>query len=154
MSKLRLNVSHEFMSEINIVGARAVAVILRGPYILLMKRVKADRTYLIFGGGTIEPGETKEAAVTREVSEEFGLSVSDPQFLFELTNEGRKEFWFLLESHFGVPVVGGPEQERASSTNQYIPTWYALKDLKDLSGVYPQSGQAKVVQWLLTTHRI
>lgn len=142
------------MSEINIAGARAVAVILRGQNILLMKRVKADRTYLIFGGGTIELGETKEAAVIREVAEEFGLSVSDPQFLFELTNEGRKEFWFLIESDSGVPVVGGPEQERSSAVNQYIPTWYALTDLKDLSEVYPQSGQTKVVQWLLNTHRL
>ncbi len=136
------------MPEVDITGARAVAVIVRGQHVLLMKRIKGGREYLIFGGGTIESGETKEIAVIREVGEEFGLKVTNPQLLFELINEGRKEFWFLIYSTAGTPVVGGPEQERASADNQYIPTWYALTALKDLLDLYPQIGQKKLVEWI------
>ncbi len=141
------------MTEATIIGARAVAVILRGDQVLLMKRVKAGGEYFIFGGGTVEPGETKEQAVVREVAEEFSLDVSDPQFLFELVNDSRHEFWFLIESDHGVPTVGGPEKERSSASNQYIPTWYSATALKDLTNLYPQSGQLQVVEWI-TKHLV
>lgn len=140
------------MSQSNLVGARAVAVVVRGHDLLLMKRIKGSREYLIFGGGSIEMGEDPKATVIREVAEEFNLTVSNPQFLFELVNQGRQEFWFLVESPAGVPSVGGPEKERASANNQYLPTWYPVVTLRDLPEVYPQSGQAKVVEWLINNY--
>lgn len=142
------------MYQSNLVGARAVAVVVRGHDLLLMKRIKDSREYLIFGGGTIEIGEDPKATVIREVAEEFNLTVSNPQFLFELVNQGRQEFWFLVESPTGVPYVGGPEKERASAINQYLPTWYPFVALKDLPEVYPQLGQAKVVEWMITNHLV
>lgn len=128
-------------------GPRAVAVIIQGDQCLLMRRVREDRDYYIFGGGTIEVGETNEQAVVREVAEEFSLTVSAPEYLFSLINEGREEFWFLITHFSGTPTLGGPEKERMTELNQYIPTWVKLAEVFKLTNLYPQIGQQQLQGW-------
>ena len=62
-----------------------VAVIIRGRDVLLIRRGAGvpDPDYGAPPSGTIEPGESQEAAVVREVREEVGLTVRPVVKLWE-----------------------------------------------------------------------
>lgn len=61
-------------SNQKIIAGRVRAVIVKDNKIILIKRVKSNETYWVFPGGGIEPGETKEVALLREISEAlFGI---------------------------------------------------------------------------------
>ncbi len=51
-------------------------IILKDNEVLLIKRVKNDRTYYVFPGGKAEVGETPEMTAMREAYEELGVQVS------------------------------------------------------------------------------
>lgn len=62
--------------------AAAIAVVLRGERLLLVRRShRPDAGRWGFPGGKIEPGETVETAAVRECREEAGLSV-EPLFRY------------------------------------------------------------------------
>lgn len=69
-----------------------LGIILKDGQVLLVKRTKQDigkdGQILNWGfpGGKIEPGESKEAAVVREIYEETGYTVSIERFLSERTH--------------------------------------------------------------------
>lgn len=129
-------------------GPRAVAVIIKDGQLLLMRRIKGRRDYFIFGGGTIETGETNEQALLREIDEEFSLLASNPHFLFELVNGTRTEYWFLVRDFSGTAVLGGPEKMRQTELNQYIPTWVPLASLSTITNLYPHPGKMMLFDWL------
>ena len=129
-------------------GPRAVAVIIKDDQLLLMRRIKGKRDYFIFGGGTIEVGETNEQALLREIDEEFSLRASNPQYLFQLVNGTRTEYWFLVRDFSGTAVLGGPEKVRQTAVNQYIPTWVPLASLSAITNLYPYPGKIMLIDWL------
>ena len=104
---------------------RACALILNDQNnLLLIRRVKNEREYWVFPGGSVEAGESYEQAVVREVREETSLIVSGPTLMLENTNAGRSEFYFKFSDISGTVKLGvGPELERLSATNLYEPIW-------------------------------
>jgi len=74
-------------------------------------------------GGTVEPGETPEAAAIREIEEETGLAVAVEGPVLVLQNQGREEFYFRAAAARGEPVLGGPEARRNSPGNVYRLEW-------------------------------
>lgn len=69
------------MKSIEVVAA----IIVRGDQILATKRGYGDyKNYWEFPGGKIETGETKEAALIREIKEELEVAVSIDQYLCTL----------------------------------------------------------------------
>ncbi|MBP7056926.1 NUDIX domain-containing protein [Candidatus Gracilibacteria bacterium] len=133
-------------------GPRATAVILRGHQVLLMERFKEAEHYFVFGGGTIEDGEDPVATVIREVAEEFNLIARSPQLLFELENGTRHEYWFLITDFEGDVQIGGPEKERMTDTNRYVPVWKAWSELEALTELVPEHGRLRIYQYLVEHH--
>jgi NAD+ diphosphatase len=68
-------------------AAAVCAVIRHDDRIALIVRGRdPGRGLLGLPGGFVDPGETFEAAVIREVFEEIGCATSDPRFLFSAAN--------------------------------------------------------------------
>jgi 8-oxo-dGTP pyrophosphatase MutT (NUDIX family) len=91
----------------------AVAVIVRDGRMLVIRRsrsVVAPLTYCFPGGG-IEPGETEEAALVREVYEEVGLSVRPLRRLWECTTAWKVHLaWWLAEMGAAAVAVANPAE--------------------------------------------
>jgi 8-oxo-dGTP pyrophosphatase MutT (NUDIX family) len=128
---------------------RASAVIMRGKDILLIRRVKPDKTYYVFPGGGLEDGEDSMKAVIREVKEETSLDAGSPERLFCLEHsENGKNCFFLIKATSGSePKLGGPELKRMNEDNQYILEWIAVSGLAGLP-LYPEEAKIKVIELL------
>ena len=123
---------------------RAVAVIIRDGKILLMHRIKNGLEYIVFPGGGLEEGESPEEAVVREVKEEFNLDVKVDKFLFQIENQGRQEFYYLIRKFSGIPEISGEEKERMNENNQYRPVWEDLGKIETIVNLYPEQARLKI----------
>lgn len=106
------------------------AVIVDGGRLAVIERHRDRTRYFTLPGGGIEPGESLEDAVVREVAEELGLVVSVGQKLAVVVVKlhGR----ISLQSYLWCDVVGGSfgsgtgdefTPERAASRGTYEPKW-------------------------------
>jgi 8-oxo-dGTP diphosphatase len=109
--------------------AVSVAVV-RDDTVLLVKRARQPSQGLYaFPGGKVEPGETLEAAVQRELMEETGLSATGFRPLREIHIDGRDD------SHpvdyrltvFGASYAGG---EAVASDDAETAAFYTLDEMK------------------------
>ena len=118
---------------------RAVGVIIKDDKILLMRRIKNGQEYYVFPGGGMENGETIETAIIREIKEELSINPKIEKLLFEIENQGRQEYYYLIKEFTGQPKLGGEEKQRMNKNNQYYPVWIELNKVKDLNNLYPES---------------
>ena len=120
---------------------RAVAVVIRDRRILVVHRQLEGRTYAVLPGGGIEPGETAEAAVVRELREETGLVGEVGQMLWVRHDGGRRASYFRMDAAEGLPVLGGPERERSTAGNRYTFSWAAADRLAEIDLQPPEITQ-------------
>ena len=91
----------------NVAGAVA-AVIRNGDHIALGIRAKDPGAgYLGFPGGFVDPGESLEAALVREVREEFCVDVTDYHYLFSMSNDYvyRDVAYTTIDAYFECTVA-------------------------------------------------
>lgn len=91
----------------------AVGVVLEENGFLLIRRSPFVRApnLVCFPGGTIEPGETAEAAVVREMHEELGLVVQvRGQLWSSVTSWGTGLDWFLLDCPSSIEPKPDPRE--------------------------------------------
>ena len=125
-------------AEFPVTGARGV--ILHEGSVLVMERRRSGLHYFAFPGGHIEPAETPEAALLRELREETTLNCAIERLLYIARLEYRKEthLYYLVKLR-GIRIL--PElspdsaeyQLNASGSQTYEPKWVKLTDLQKIN---------------------
>ena len=127
---------------------RATGVIIRDNKLLLMYRKKDNEQYYVLPGGSIEPGETPELAMVREIAEECSSQCTIVRFLFSQTDEGRPAYYFLIDLENKEPILGGPEKKRHSKENYYELVWLDFDEFTTLKNFYPPEAKEKLLSYL------
>lgn len=110
------------------------AIIIRDKHLLVMFRNKFGQKYYTLVGGGIDPGETPEQALAREVREEAGLNISNPQLVY-IEDAGKPfgiQYVFVCDAD-GAEVALHPHSEEAKintlGQNLYTPGWLPFDKL-------------------------
>lgn len=111
----------------------AGALVISGGKVLLVKRgIEPYKGCWDIPGGFMEPHETPEQAVARELLEETGLTIANPQYLTALpdiygpTPADGHEPDFTLNIYFVATVAGGT---LTASDDAVEARWFALDAL-------------------------
>lgn len=137
------------ISNSEIKRERCGAFIIKDEKILLIKRIKPNRSYWVFPGGGREKGERLEDCLKREMSEELGLRVEKCKKCVTLTDfeNGMKETYFLTEVENAKPEIVGEEKERESENNKYSLTFEELSIL-DNENLFPPFARVWLKEYL------
>lgn len=110
----------------------ARGIVIKDGKLLLMERWRPGKHYFSVPGGGIEPGETAEMAVVRELAEETGCEVDIDRLLYVLKFADGTDHSIFLCSHIsGEPHLpeDSPEALLNDPDNRFEPTWVPLTDL-------------------------
>lgn len=136
------------MNKSRDMGFRAGVIVIHDDAILLMHRVKNEKEYYVFPGGTVEEGESTQEAAVRELFEETTITGKNAKLIYELQINDipleddvlghKKELLFLCDYVSGTPELKEKSEEfqRSSSKNYYKPVWFPL-DKVDQILLYP-----------------
>ena len=120
----------------------AVAIIRRGPKLLVIRRsatVVAPLTYCFPGGG-IEPGESEEAALVREVREELGVTIRPLRRVWQCVTAWKVELaWWLADLDAAAVPVPNPAEVDSI-------VWVTPAEMARLPGLL-QSNQVFLERW-------
>lgn len=114
------------------VSARGIIIDGDSVYAMFRRRIKDDGTkkeYYVIPGGGQEEGEELLDTITREMMEEFSVSVKVNGYLGQDEGDDTIAHFYACEIVDGTPQLGGPEQERNCESNYYEIRKVAIKDL-------------------------
>lgn len=127
---------------------RAAAIVLRDQHLLVLYREHDGRQYYVFPGGGIEPVESAENAVVREVLEETSIQVKADRLVYELYHDnGDIHYYYLCEYVSGTPALQTDTNEHQATLEGdiHVPLWLALSRVRK-EPVYP----AEITERLLS----
>jgi 8-oxo-dGTP diphosphatase len=105
-------------------------VVVDGKLAVLFRRKNGIEYYSVPGGG-IEKGETKKAALSRELIEELNIHVKINNQVFVYEADDRIEYFFDCDYLDGTFELGGEEKEFNSDENFYKADFIPIKNIND-----------------------
>jgi 8-oxo-dGTP diphosphatase len=112
---------------------RAAAVIIRDGRLLMVRERGTGpagrhdgQEYWTLPGGGIEPGESPEDAVAREVAEEVGLVVRSARYLYDVPHPSGWTACFEATVAPGEPALGVDADLACDCPRMVVLTWVAL----------------------------
>jgi 8-oxo-dGTP pyrophosphatase MutT (NUDIX family) len=125
---------------------------LRDGALLLMERWRDGMHYFSIPGGGIEPGETPEQTVMREILEETSVQVVAERQVLEMRDRDIVHRIYLCTYVSGEPVLppDSPEALFATPDNRFEPCWVPLPELHKLQFLYWQPLQAPLIAALFS----
>lgn len=105
-------------------------IILKDNEVLLIKRVKNDRTYYVFPGGRAEVGETPEMTAIREAYEELGVQVKLGD-CFETLYFNEAHQYYFFTTIVGGELGTGQAEEFTTGEGTYELEWLPVKVLSN-----------------------
>ena len=114
------------------------AVVIKDNQLLLMHRNKFGMEYYALVGGGVDPGETPEQALYREVTEEASITIANERLVI-LEDAGKMygiQYIYLCDYVSGEPVLHPASIEQAITAdgkNLYTPLWLPLDKLPDVT---------------------
>ena len=107
-----------------VVNATVCYIIKEGKILLIEKKRGIGAGFYNGPGGKIEPGEEIIDSAVREVQEEIGLDVIDPEIIGELD-------FFFGEEHFMKVHILKTENYKGTETetDEALPLWFDTKQL-------------------------
>jgi mutator protein MutT len=92
-------------------NAASVALVRNGKVLLIKRAFPPYQHLWTFPGGRLEPGETIEQCVIREVKEELGLAVRNPQpvLVQQLGGGGTYQLAVFVSSDFSGTIMPSSE---------------------------------------------
>jgi mutator protein MutT len=115
-----------------------------------MHRIKQGKEYYVFPGGKIEPGETHEQTLKREMKEEINADIEITDFFAEHSNfELHDHNYFYLCKHTGgeLKLGDGPEFKQNSLDNFYEIITLPISELSNYP-LYPTAIKELVIEKL------
>lgn len=127
----------------------ARGIVVHDGKILLMERWRARLHYFSIPGGGIEPGETPEQTVEREIMEETSVAVRVKQQVMEMHDGDQTHKIYLCQYLDGQPHLPPDAPEAVHGPkNRFKPGWFALEQLPQLPFIYWQPLQRPLVAGL------
>lgn len=118
---------------------RARAIIFHEDKIISMYRERQGRAFYTFPGGGMEPNETEEECVKREVLEEFGIVVKPIKKVYICENQISIAHYYICEWVGGEFGTGQGEEYAKEQTNGvYKPTMIKISDIPNLPLMPPE----------------
>ncbi len=127
----------------------ARAIVIHNNRLLVMRRNKFGKQYMVIPGGRIEPGEKPEEALLREMAEETMVTIANPRLVFiEEPNDNRwgTQYLYLCDYVSGEPQLHPDSDEMKSNKeggNLYEPGWIDLDRFPDKALPFRSSRMAE-----------
>lgn len=114
------------------------AIVVQDGNLLVIHRNKFGTEYYTLPGGGIDPGETPEQALIREMAEETSIRVNIERLVYveEAGNPFGTQYVFLCTYLGGEPALHPDSEEaliNALGQNTYTPEWLPLEDVAQVS---------------------
>ncbi|MCF2489542.1 NUDIX domain-containing protein [Dyadobacter sp. CY347] len=120
-------------------NVRPSAIILKDSHILTLRYCYGDQDVYALPGGNPDPGESLNAALSRELNEELGVMSDINEMIIcgeVIWEEVQKETLHIV---FHTKITGKPTLNPAETTAQEL-VWLPIEDL-DKNLLYPNVGK-------------